>query len=218
MLLSFDESPRWSEIDYSNCKSIEFSRLFQKLNNYFLGYGSRSYEDLVDELMSRIVNYKFKNGEADVILRFIDEHLLKLTNYKVYFRHAEYQKVLMKLLNILSHLLEANHNIYRLESKDLFQALVFNLTDQLDLESDLLRSQKNLKVLSFKNFDLTFVQNKNKLPIRTFSLPLIDNLSSNLNLSTMVTLGNLTASDSKWIFLVYKVNHFLSKKDFPIKE
>ena len=105
----------WSQIDYTNCLSIELDRLFRKFKKYFLGYGNENYEQLIDELNAKIKAYKFKNGEGESVVRFLAENNQNLIDSKIYFNQDNYQKILIKLLNLFDYLIESHDIIYNLE-------------------------------------------------------------------------------------------------------
>lgn len=104
----------WSPIDYSNCLSIDFERLFRKASNFFLGYGNGSYERLIDEIVAKIRVYSFKTGEGEVVVRLLEENNRNLFRNRAHFESEEYERVLIKLLDILSYLLDSKQAIYNL--------------------------------------------------------------------------------------------------------
>ena len=102
----------WSPIDYSNCLSSDFGRLFRRTSNFFLGYGNSSYESLIDEIIAKIKTYTFRTGEGEVIVRLLEENNRNLFRNRAHFDPEEYERVLGKLLDISSHLLDSKQAIY----------------------------------------------------------------------------------------------------------
>lgn len=111
LFLDHSKPAVWSPIDYSNCLAIDLERLFRRAANYFLGYGNASYERLVDEIIAKIKVHTLKAGEGEAVVRLLEENNRNLFRTRAYFDPEEYERVLAKLLELLSYLLDSKQAI-----------------------------------------------------------------------------------------------------------
>lgn len=114
LYLEHQKPATWSPIDYSGCLSVDFERLFRRASNFFLGYGDSSYERLIDEIVAKIRAYPFRTGEGEAVVKQLEENNRNLFRNRAHFDPEEYERVLTKLLDLLSYLLDSKQAIYNL--------------------------------------------------------------------------------------------------------
>ena len=114
LYLDHQKPASWSPVDYSDCLSVDFERLFRRASNFFLGYSNSSYERLIEEIVAKIKVHPFKTGEGEAVVKLLEENNRNLFRNRAHFNAAEYERVLTKLLDMLSYLLDSKQAIYNL--------------------------------------------------------------------------------------------------------